>query len=276
MFADNALPDSVPNDPEPPPPDSATAEPGSEEPSGVDSSSAEPSESVKPDFIHTDETGKEWTAEELNSGIRLQSDYTRKTQDLAEDRKKTDAKYTRMAEVSAQIQKRDPEMYAHLVDDTGNVPFPETKPDFTEDPEGEKIWNLEQRIKQIEGDAKRNNLQTALVQGFSNAEQIAKSHGRELDRPALIAHMQKNNMSDPTMAYKDMAFDVIAKENSTIADETRKKVLAEVRAGKHQANKDSLVPESGGKAPHGGSKIPAGTSRSGMIKIAAKEALRRV
>lgn len=103
--------------------------------------------------------GKEWTPEEINKAMLMQSDYTKKTQELAKERKFIDNLGYDLDNVRSGIATVEqfkavyPERFHHLVETALNTA--KADPETTQDDEPDTIKTLQQTVEEL-----RNKLET--------------------------------------------------------------------------------------------------------------------
>lgn len=219
----------VPSESPDPSTDGALGDTPTSEP--VEAVSQEPTE-VEPGERYTvtiDGETHEVTLDELRSGYSRQSDYTKKTQELAEARKRLGA-----AEALATALDKDPINTLKALNEAYQVG--DTKVSQEEwdemDPQEQRVARLEQELNSIRARDARSTID-------SEFRALESEYG-DIDRHEIAAHALKHDLT-VTQAYRDMNFDTIRQEKERFATEA--KVVEQKRNAK--------LPHSGSGAQRG-------------------------
>jgi len=139
--------------------------------------------------------GKGITLEEARNGYLRQSDYTKKTQELAEMR-------TRLSDAEAitEALRNDPTSTLKALGDAFGVGFDQQEADLFDgmDPDEQRIFVLEQKFAAQEATANQAAIGREL-------ESIRETHG-DFDESSLFAHAIKGGFPNLQSAYADMNF----------------------------------------------------------------------
>lgn len=191
--------------------------------------------------------GREVTPEQIanwEKGFMLQSDYTKKTQSLAEERRQLQKEidsltsYKEQADPALQLWQaieRDPiGTLQHLQQHYETQGVLEPK-----DPE---ILAREDHIRQLENDirvreqrAKESMEQEALNRVNSQLDALATKHGDKFDREKTIQYMIDNRIPDPEKAHKAMTYDDGVSGLQAQMDVLRAEMDAKLKAAREEA-----------------------------------------
>jgi hypothetical protein len=224
----------------------------------VDDSNGFVSESDEPTDYLFEVDGSKITLDEAKNGYLRQSDYTKKTQELAEMRQRLAD-----AEAITEALRSDPENTLKALGDAFGVGMTYQDEDsFMElDPDEQRIAILEQKIAAQEQAATQAAIEAEL-------NSIKNQYG-EFDESALFAHAIKGGFPNLRSAYADMNF------NSLQAR------LAEIEAKKAEEQKRIAAKRQAANTVHNGasrngSVDPAGSEGFGSLReayLAAKKSL---
>jgi hypothetical protein len=198
------------------------------------------------------------TLDEAKNGYLRQSDYTKKTQELAEMR-------SRLAEAEAitEALRSDPISTLNALSEAFGVDFrAEANDPFADmDPEMARISVLEQKIAQQENAARQATIDAEL----SNMHQ----QFGEFNDQELFAHAIKGNFQSLQSAYADMNF---GRLQTQLAEMTRKQ---NEEAARTQAKREASVVHDGGTRATGAVSNTRPVEYSGVREafLAAKKAL---
>ncbi len=228
---DNTEPPAAEPAPEAAPEAPPTKEVSQEEtPLGEAPSEEVPTEPVK--FKLTDE--EEATLEQVlewKQGHMMQSDYTKKTQALAEERR----------QLEAERAKFDPEITENAVNlwkqlELDPIGYLDKLREYYEsqgiyEPKDQATLQLEQERRALE--AEKQQLQQEKQQrlqqdNYAKLEaqltKLAETYGKDFDRTATIQFMLNNNIADAEKAYKAMNHDNLTTNLQKQIDELNKKL----------------------------------------------------
>lgn len=182
------------------------------------------------------------TLEELLSGYQRQSDYTRKTQEIAKQ-----AAGLKRASAIQEAFDRDPrEAMRALAEAYGVDTAPEADDEFA-DPIEKRQNALEKQLREMQHAARQSDIDRTL-------NTLRDTYG-EFDEDSLFAHSLKTGIRDLGAAYRDMTYDDhVAQAKSTAAAEA-------AAEAKLQAKREASVVHEGGipksaTAPKQGSARP--------------------
>lgn len=219
------------------------------------------SESDDPIDFAFEVDGSKITLDEARNGYLRQSDYTKKTQELAEMRQRLAD-----AEAITEALRSDPTNTLKALSDAFGVNVvmgqPEDAYSFEDmDPEEQRIAVLEQKIAAQEQAATQAALEAEL-------NSIRDQYG-DFDESALFSHAIRGNFPNLRSAYADLNFNSV---QARLAELESKKQDEEKRiAAKRQA---ANTVHNG--ASRSGSADPAGAAKFGSIReayLAAKKSL---
>lgn len=216
------------------------------------------SESDGPEDFLFEVEGNRITLDEARNGYLRQSDYTKKTQELAEMRQRLAD-----AEAITEALRSDPANTLKALGDAFGVgaDFQEEDPFMELDPDEQRIAILEQKIAAQEQAATQ-----AAIEAELNS---MRSQYGEFDESALFAHAIKGGFPNLRSAYADMNFNTL---QARLAEVEAKKAEEQKRiAAKRQA---SQTVHNG--ASRNGSVDPAGSEGFGSLReayLAAKKSL---
>lgn len=149
------------------------------------------------------------TQTELINGYMRQSDYTRKTQDVANQRKELERK----VQIATAIES-DPENSLKTIADYYGVSFGTPQRSAHEgsdmdpfaEPEDPKVAALEAQIADLKRQVGLVATDTAQSKIEKDLQELEASHGEGFDRDAVLRHAQVNNLPIQT-AYRDFYFE---------------------------------------------------------------------
>lgn len=177
----------------------------------------------------------EVTQDELLSGYQRQTDYTRKTQEVARQ-----AETLRRAAAIQEALERDPEEALRVLSEAYGV-------NFTQDAGDEDLMDPMER-KQRELERQINSLQhTARQAQIDRTLNDLKTQYGDFDEEALFAHSLKTGIQDLRAAYRDMTYDERVQSTSQVAKQTAKRDAQVVHEGGIPRNATS--PKSGTQTP---------------------------
>ena len=238
-------------------PTDATPEYGASDDVGTEFLEAETVESTEPVEALFEVDGSPITADEAKNGYLRQSDYTRKTQELAEQRRQL-----QNAEILQSALQRDPQATLRALADAYNVPFsaPNVEPASTPDTgfwgddetsEGGQAVN-DPRLDELVQWRQQQEIAAAQAHIKTELSTLESQYG-EFDRTEVLRFALENNFPDVTAAFKAMQFDTVQAELAR-RNEDSKRV---------QAKREAQVVSQGGsrsgaasaQAPEGGMTI---------------------
>ena len=234
-----------------------TPEYGASDNVGTEFLEAETVESSEPVETLFEVDGSPITADEAKNGYLRQADYTRKTQELAEQRRQL-----QNAEILQSALQRDPQATLRALADPYNVPFSASKTETASTPDT-GFWGDDDASD--EGKAVNDPRLDELVQWRQQQEIAAaqahiktelstlESQYGDFDRTEVLRFALENNFPDVTAAFKAMQFDTVQAELAR-RNEDSKRV---------QAKREAQVVSQGGsrsgaasaQAPEGGMTI---------------------
>lgn len=179
------------------------------------------------------------TLEEARNSYLRQSDYTRKTQELAQQRQEL----AQAEAISAALQADPVATLEALAEAFGvNVQAAPSNPFEGLDPEQTRLAQLEATVARQEAASRQ-----AAVEAEIN--QLTQTYG-DVDVQSVIAHTVKNGFPNLASAYKDMQFDAV---QAQLAEQQR---VASAEAARVEAKRAAQVAQ-GGTATSSGSVAPA-------------------
>lgn len=197
----------VPN--ESPPPVESGDTPTSEPVEAANQEPTEASDQGERYKVTVDGAEHEVTLDELRSGYSRQSDYTRKTQELAEARKRLGA-----AEALATALDKDPIGTLKALNDAYEVNGNEV--DQTEwdqmDPQEQRVARLEQELNSMRARDARATIDSEF--------RALESEFGDIDRHEIANYALKNDLT-VSQAYRDMNFESLRKEKERLAAEAK-------------------------------------------------------
>ena len=179
---------------------------------------------AEPVYSYTDKEGKKYTTDDVEnwrtSGLR-QDDYTRKTQELAEQRKELESFKEAVADMQELMQHRDPDLWAYA---TGqSTQRPSLQKEFDDPVDG-----LQHRLNTLE----QNFTLSATKMQLENA---LKSLPADADKNEVLKFMRDKKIGDPQIAYRSMTYD-------RVYEKARKETEAELSAKLTKAKTEALKP----------------------------------
>jgi len=173
------------------------------------------------------------TMDELQSGYQRQSDYTRKTQELARERE-------RLAQGEAIVQalESDPQGAVTALADAFGVGITGNQNGTTDmvedvdmDPDESRLRRIESSIEDQNRAWRQQNLQGEL----STLEQ---KFNAPIDQSALFAHALKHNIGNLEAAYTHMTYGDMQRkaQNADIVDEKRAAMVVDSSSGTPSGN----------------------------------------
>jgi len=206
----------------------------------------------EPVYVYTDDEGKGYTAEEIKEwrdGHLRQSDYTRKTQELAEQRRELDEFKNSVAEAQELLQHRDPDLYAYL---TGQGEKPQVERDFDDPVEkiNFKINSLEKNI--------------ALRDQKMRLEARLKELPSDANQKEVMKYMVDKKIGDPIVAYRDMTYD-------TQKERMRKELETELKAKNEKAKTEALSTPGNTVSSRDGTTPPPNASLRDKLNYAVRK-----
>lgn len=188
--------------------DTPTSEP-------VEAVNQEPSEPVEPTepgeryTVKIDGEEQEVSLDELRNGYQRQQVFTKRTQELAEARKRLGA-----AEALATALDKDPINTLKALNEAYQVG--DTKVSQEEwdemDPQEQRVARLEQELGSIRARDARSTIDTEF--------RALEAEFGDIDRHEIASHALKNDLT-VTQAYRDMNFDNIRQERERFASEAK-------------------------------------------------------
>jgi|GEM_PF-3346036 len=218
-------------------------------------------------------TGEELTLEEiveLKKGNMRQADYTKKTQELAEDRK--ELQRLRELPIKDAIDlwdslSRDPiGTVRYLEEHYNGLGFTEPK-----DPEvlraEKELADEKAKNKQLaeDNDTKQQEETMQLFNTYMDGLAV-KYKAQGFDRDKVLEYAMTNNIPDPENAFKAMMFDVIPTKEVELAktkeelENTKKKAEADVKSAVTDYVKDKVITSANFVAPVGSGNSGSGVS----------------
>lgn len=223
-----------------------------------DTPSDDISESAVPVESIFDIDGTGISLDEARNGFLRQSDYTKKTQELAEQR-------SRLAEAEAitEALRNDPQGTLNALSEAFGVNFvaQDQNPYEDMDPDLARIAMLEQKIEAQEANARQVAIDTEL-------NSMHNAFG-EFNDQELFAHAIKGNFPSLQSAYADMNFSALSARLDVL---TKKQAEEDARV---QAKRDASVVHDGGNRVSGATVNSAPEQYNGIRDafLAAKKAL---
>jgi len=171
--------------------------------------------------------------QELQSGYQRQSDYTRKTQELARERE-------RLAQGEAIVQalESDPQGAVLALSDAfgvqvaGNQNTDMPLEDMEDlDPDELRLRRIESSIEEQERATRQQHLQKDL-------NDLQEKYGTSIDAPQLFSHALKHNIGNLEAAYTHMSYDSLRDKakNADIVDEKRAANVVDASGGSVNTN----------------------------------------
>jgi len=203
----------------------------------LDTSTPDVSETVvdpnSPTFgVKIDGEEHQVTMGELQSGYQRQSDYTRKTQELARERE-------RLAQGEAIVQalEADPQGAVTALADafgvgiTGNQDSTSNTEEVDLDPDEVRLRRIESSIEDQNRAWRQQNLQGEL-------STLEHKFNAPIDQSALFAHALKHNIGNLEAAYTHMTYGAMQRkaQNADIVDEKRAATVVDSSSGTPSGN----------------------------------------
>lgn len=220
----------------------------------IESDASEPVEAV----FEVD--GTPITVDEAKNGYLRQSDYTRKTQELAEQRKQL-----RNAEVLQAALQRDPQATLRALADAYGVDFA-NQVASTADSDGgwgveDEVSQPDPRLEELVAWRQQQEVAAAQAQIQKELTELESVYG-EFDHSEVLRFTLDRGFPDVTSAFKAWRFDDVQQELAR-RDEDRKRV---------QAKRDAQVVEAGAsRSGAASSQVPAGGLSIREAWLAAKK-----
>ena len=174
--------------------------------------------------------------EELQNGYQRQSDYTRKTQELASERE-------RLAQGEAIVQalESDPQGAVSALADAfgvgmGNQINDQTQPEEDLDPEEVRLRRMESSIEEHNRAVRQQNMQ-------SEVDGLREKFSADIDERELYSHALKHNIGNLEAAYAHMTYGDMQEKatNAGIVDEKRAANVVESTVGSPESTVSSNV-----------------------------------
>lgn len=139
--------------------------------------------------------------QEALAGYQRQADYTRKTQELSEQRKQI-----QYAAALQEALEKDPAKTLQLLQETYGLTNPDTQEDWAEedwtDPSTQQIRSLEQRIAAFEQQKAMEDLQRTI-------DNLQSKYGEAFDPDEVVAKALAEGSTDLEGIFKKIAFDKV-------------------------------------------------------------------
>lgn len=186
------------------------------------------------------------TLDELLSGYQRQSDYTRKTQDIARQ-----AEALKRAAAIQEAFERNPREAMQALADAYGVDIAPTvaADDELLDPVERELRDLKQSLAQMQRTARHTELDNTI-------SSLRETYG-DFDEESLFAHSLKTGIKDLRAAYRDMTYDDRVAEQRAAAD----------AAAKQAAKRESL-----GAVHEGGIPKSAVRPKQGTALLSVRDA----
>jgi len=174
--------------------------------------------------------------EELQNGYQRQSDYTRKTQELASERE-------RLAQGEAIVQalESDPQGAVSALADAfgvgvGNQNTVQTELEEDLDPEEVRLRRMESSIEEHNRAVRQQNMQ-------SEVDGLREKFSADIDERELYSHALKHNIGNLEAAYAHMTYGAVQDKatNAGIVDEKRAASVVESTVGSPESTVSSNV-----------------------------------
>ena len=172
--------------------------------------------------------------DEMRNGYQRQSDYTRKTQDLAAERE-------RLAQGEAIVQalESDPRGAVSALADAFGVSMGNQNTDQNElvedlDPEEVRLRRIEQSIEEQDRANRQQNMQ-------KEVKELSTKFNTEIDEKALYSHALKHNIGNLEAAYAHMTYGDLQNKAKTadIIEEKRAANVVESTVGSPSATQET-------------------------------------
>jgi len=203
--------------------------------------------------IKVDGQEQQVTLEELQSGHMRQQDYTRKTQEVAEMRKRLQS-----AEALASALDKDPVGTLQALNEHFNVPSDDGADWDDMDPQEQRMTRLEHELRNM----RARDAQSTIDSEF---RQLEEAYG-EVDRADVANYAIRHGIDVPT-AYRAMHFDNLRAEHQRLAQEA--KVVGQKRSGQlptaqSGAQRGAVTPATSGKLMNIRESYRAALKQAGM------------
>jgi molybdopterin converting factor small subunit len=198
-----------------------------------------PAEEPAPALIKMPD-GREFTLDQVvewEKGHLRQSDYTKKTQSLAEERRKMDSEKAQLMTYKEQADKalqlaRDIELDPIGTLDRLRDSYAEKGIYEAKDPEvlaqEKRIRSLEQEKQRLEHEKAEKANQDAVSELTGKLEKLAERYKDKFDQVEVLQFMVDNKFADPEAAFKAMKADVLVedvkKESESKVSELQKQI----------------------------------------------------
>lgn len=137
---------------------------------------------------------------EALAGYQRQSDYTRKTQELSEQRKQV-----QFGSALQEALQNDPRGTLELLNQHYGAPVQESDEDLYEDPTDKQLRQLEIRVKAFEQEKAVRDLEKTV-------ESLSRKYGSAFDADEVVSKALASGNSNLEAVYKQLAFDRIFEE----------------------------------------------------------------
>lgn len=235
--------------------------------------------------------GREMTLEQITEwekGYLRQADYTKKTQALAEERKKLaemapkfDAEQAKKAlELQTKIERDPVGVLSQMLEEYAEKGIVE--------PKDEKTLEIEDQMRALEAEnntlkakdkeKERQAIYTQIETQLNGLAEEAKKNGEVFDADAVLQFMIDNNFYDPVRAHKALSYDALQEKAKKQADEFAEKIKVAKEEGineyvKSKAAKKDTPPPVGSTT---GAAPVVEVRKPGSFKEARKSAMARL
>lgn len=148
--------------------------------------------------VRVDGTDMELPLKDALQGVMMQQAFTRRTQELAEQRRQLGH-----AQQLAQMLESDPRGTLQRLADAYELDLSSMTPDVQQDP-------MEQRFASLENQIRQQNAQSARMQIQGELEQLRTQFG-EFDQDAVVQHAIQHRLPITT-AYRDLNYERLMQE----------------------------------------------------------------
>jgi hypothetical protein len=153
---------------------------------------------------------------EALAGYQRQADYTRKTQEISEQRRQI-----QFATALQEALQNDPKGTLELLGrHYGLAEQPEQTEDFLDDPVAKRLQEIDSRVRSFEE-------QKAYEQLERTIQTLQSRYGDNFDPEAVVAKALAVGSSDLEAVYKQMAFDGVWEEAQAVRDARSKRLAQE-------------------------------------------------
>ena len=187
-------------------------------------------------LVKVDGQEQQVTLDELRNGYQRQSDYTRKTQELASERE-------RLAQGEAIVQalESDPQGAVSALADAfgvgvGNQNTVQRELEEDLDPEEVRLRRMESSIEEHNRAVRQQNMQ-------SEVDGLREKFSADIDERELYSHALKHNIGNLEAAYAHMTYGAVQDKatNAGIVDEKRAANVVESTVGSPESTVSSNV-----------------------------------